>query len=161
VGPGVGGQQRQAALILSLTPAPAANIVIPVSITYRPTSLLFDPDCGICVATAAWLARRVAPDRLRLLPLTLAPADAGVGELVKGRQLAQTIHAVTPDGRMLTGARAVLAAGRLVPGWRLLARLFDHPAGHALLEPLYRLVSRRRRRIGRMLGLDASCEVRS
>jgi predicted DCC family thiol-disulfide oxidoreductase YuxK len=142
-----------------LTPATGANIVIPVSITYQSTSLLFDPDCGICVATAAWLASRVAPDRLRLLPLTLAPADEAVGELVKARQLSLTIHAVLPDGEVLTGARAVLAAGRLVPRWRVLARLFDHAPGHALLEPLYGLVSRRRARIGRMLGLAASCEV--
>jgi predicted DCC family thiol-disulfide oxidoreductase YuxK len=126
---------------------------------YRTTALLFDPDCRICVATAGWLAARVSAGRLRLLPLTDALGDPGVGELVAGRRLATTLHAVTPDGRVLTGARAVLAAGRLVPRWRFLALLADHPLGHAVLEPIYRMISRRRHRIGRLLGLAASCEV--
>jgi predicted DCC family thiol-disulfide oxidoreductase YuxK len=126
---------------------------------YRPTALLYDPDCGICVATASWLRERVGPDRLRLLPLTVAPDDAAVGELVAGRPLAASLHAVLADGRVVSGARAVLAAGRLVPRWNVLAMGFDHRLGHALLEPVYREVSRHRRRIGRLLGLPATCEV--
>jgi len=137
----------------------AREIVIPFRIMYRPTTLLYDPDCGICVATAGWLRARVAADRLRLLPLTQAPGDPAVGELVAGRPLVESLHAVLPDGGIVRGARAVLAAGRLVPRWNMLATLFDHRLGHALLEPVYPEVSRRRRRIGRVLGLPASCEV--
>jgi predicted DCC family thiol-disulfide oxidoreductase YuxK len=133
--------------------------VIPVSITYRPTSLLFDPDCGLCVATAGWLAQRVSSDRLRLLPLTEAPRDPDLAARVARRPLAKTLHVVGPDGRVVTGARAVLTAGRLVPRWSVLARLADHRLGHAALEPVYRLVSRRRHQIGRLLGLPATCEV--
>jgi predicted DCC family thiol-disulfide oxidoreductase YuxK len=126
---------------------------------YRPTTLLYDPDCGICVATAGWLRERVAADRLRLLPLAEAPLDPAVGELVAGRPLVESLHAVLPDGGVVRGARAVLVAGRLVPYWNVLATMFDHRLGHALLEPLYREVSRHRRRIGRLLGLPATCEV--
>jgi predicted DCC family thiol-disulfide oxidoreductase YuxK len=126
---------------------------------YRPTALLYDPDCGICVATAGWLRGRVPANRLRLLPLTDAPADPDVGELVAGRQLGQSLHAVLPDGSVAYGARAVLAAGRRVPRWAILARLADHRVGYALLEPLYQLIARRRHRIGRLLGLPASCPV--
>jgi predicted DCC family thiol-disulfide oxidoreductase YuxK len=135
------------------------EILIPFRIMYRPTTLLYDPDCGICVATAGWLRRRVEADRLRLVPLTAAPGDPELGGIVAGRPLIETLHAVLPDGSVRTGARAVLAAGRLVPRWRVLARSADHRLGHVVLEPAYRLISRRRRRIGRLLGLPATCEV--
>ena len=125
----------------------------------RPPTLLFDEDCGLCVATAAWLARRVAPRNLRLLPLAAAPADPVVGAAVAGRDLAAALHVVAPDGRVLAGAAAVLAAGRLVPRWRFLARAFDHRLGRALIEPIYRWVAANRRAIGRRLGLPASCPM--
>lgn len=122
-------------------------------------TLLYDADCGICRATARWLERRVAPDRLRLLAIGEVASDPGVAEAVRGRNLAASLHVVGGDGRVLAGARAVLAAGRTVPGWRYLARLADHPLGYALLEPLYRQIASHRRRIGRWLGLAADCAL--
>lgn len=125
----------------------------------RPGTLLYDEDCGVCVASVAWLARRVAPRYLRLLPLSAGPADPIVGAAVEGRDLAAALHIVAPDGRVFAGAAAVLAAGRLVPRWRLLARVLDHRIGRALLEPAYRWVAANRRGIGRRLGLPASCPM--
>ena len=123
------------------------------------TTLLYDGDCGLCTATAAWLGRRVAPDRLRLTALADAASDPRLRALVAGRNLSATLHVVTPDDRVLTGARAVLAAGRLVPGWRVVAVAVDRRLGHRLLEPAYRQVARHRRAIGRLLRLPASCPM--
>ena len=125
----------------------------------RSGTLLYDLDCGICIATVAWLAKRVAPTRLRLLPLGDAAADPTVASLVEGRPLSTTIHFVRSDAAILTGARALLAAGRLVPGWRFIAVLLDHRVGHLVLEPVYRQVALRRRRIGRLLRMPAACPV--
>ena len=124
-----------------------------------PLLLLFDGDCGICTATAHWLERRVAPDQLRPLALTLAGDDPRTSDAVLGRDLAATLQVVRPDGSVVTGAAAVLAAGRLVPRWGTVARLADHRLGRALLEPLYRAVARNRHRIGRALGLPSTCAV--
>jgi predicted DCC family thiol-disulfide oxidoreductase YuxK len=121
--------------------------------------MLYDQDCSICSATAAWLARRVAPSRLDLMALADASSDPRLGPLVEGRPLTATLHVVRPDDSILTGARAVLAAGRLVPRWRWLARPFDNGLGYALLEPLYRQVALHRRRIGRLLALPATCAI--
>jgi len=126
---------------------------------YRSAALLYDPDCGICVATALWLRERVPATRLRLLPLTEAPRDPDLGELVAGLPLAESLHVVLPDGRVVMGARAVLAAGRLVPWWGIVAAVWDNPLGAAILEPVYREIARKRRRIGRALGLPATCAV--
>ncbi len=121
--------------------------------------LLYDADCGICLVMAAFLAKRVTPSRLGLLALTEADTLPRVARLVSGRPLTTTIHFVRGDDTILTGARAVLAAGRLVPRWRFLAIVLDNRAGHAVLEPLYRQVATHRRRIGRLLGLPVECPL--
>lgn len=125
----------------------------------RPGFLLYDSDCGICLAMAGFLAKRSLPSRLGLLALTEAGTVPRVGRLVEGRPLATTIHFVRADDTILTGARAVLAAVRLVPRWRFVAIALDNRAGHAVLEPLYRQVAAHRRRIGRLLGLPVACPL--
>ena len=121
--------------------------------------LLYDSDCGICLATAAWLGKRVVPSRLGLLALSDADAEPRVGRLVRGKPLTTTIHFVRADDTIMTGARAVLAAVRLVPRWRFLVIALDNAVGHAFLEPLYRQIAAHRRRIGRLLGLPVSCPL--
>lgn len=125
----------------------------------RSGTLLYDADCGICVAAATWLAERVPPRDLGLLALQQVDADPPIASIVQGRLLTQTIHFARADGAVLTGARAVLAAVRLAPRWRYLAILADHPVGYALLEPIYREIATHRRRIGRVLGLPAECPL--
>jgi predicted DCC family thiol-disulfide oxidoreductase YuxK len=127
--------------------------------TLRSGVLLYDSDCGICLATAGWFAKRVVPSRLGLLALAEAETEPRIGRLVRGRPLTTTIHFVRADDTILTGARAVLAAVRLVPRWRFLALLLDNGLGHALLEPVYRQIAAHRRRIGRVLGLPVACPL--
>jgi predicted DCC family thiol-disulfide oxidoreductase YuxK len=134
------------------------SITFPTELDRRGT-LLYDDDCGICVATASWLADRVAPERLGLLGLHQAGNDPELERLVQGRRLMATLHFVRSDETILTGARAVLAAGRLVPRWRFVAILFDNRLGHLILEPIYRQIALSRRRIGRLLGLPAACAL--
>jgi predicted DCC family thiol-disulfide oxidoreductase YuxK len=105
------------------------------------------------------MAKRVVPSRLGLLALNDADSDARIGRLVRGRPLTTTIHFVRADDMILTGARAVLAAVRLVPRWRFLAIVLDNAVGHAFLEPLYRQIAAHRRRIGRLLGLPVACPL--
>jgi len=146
--------------------------MVPMSITLRGRTagrrataddrsgfLLYDADCGICLATAGWLARRTVPSRLGLLALSEAGTDPRIERLTGGRPLTTTIHFVRADDAVLTGARAVLAAVRLVPGWGSVAMLLDNALGHAFLEPVYRQVATHRRRIGRLLGLPVACPL--
>jgi predicted DCC family thiol-disulfide oxidoreductase YuxK len=125
----------------------------------RPATLLYDEDCGLCRATAAWLGHRVSPIVLRLMPLSEAARDPFVSPRVAGRDLKAMLHLVHADGEVATGARAVLSAARLAPRWRLVAAAFDHRLGHVLLEPIYRQIARHRRQVGRLLGLPPSCPV--
>lgn len=121
--------------------------------------MLYDKDCGICVATATWLESRVSADVLGLLPLQQVATDPRIAALVEGRDLAEQLHFVRADDEVLTGARAVLAVGRLIPILGLYAALLDRPLGHQLLEPLYREIASHRRRISRLLGLPIECPL--
>jgi predicted DCC family thiol-disulfide oxidoreductase YuxK len=125
----------------------------------RSGTLLYDADCGLCIATATWLAAQVPPSRLGLMPLQHAASDPRIAALVEGRDLGESLHFVGADGAVLTGARAALAAGRLIPILGLYAALLDRPLGHLLLEPLYREIASHRRLIGRLLGLPTECAL--
>lgn len=127
----------------------------------RSGTLLFDADCGLCVAIATRLAGLVRPDRLGLLALQQVATAPDIAALVEGRSLGEQLHFVRADGEVLTGARASLAAARLIPVVGVYAALLDQPVGHALLEPLYRAIAAHRRRIGRLLGLPAECPLPS
>lgn len=125
----------------------------------RSGTLLYDADCGLCIATATRLGQLVPPEKLGLLALQEVDSEPELATAVEGRDLGETLHFVRADGAVLTGARAALAAGRLIPvlGWY--AVLLDQPVGHALLEPLYRQVAAHRRRIGGLLGLPQECPL--
>lgn len=125
----------------------------------RSGTLLYDADCGLCVATATWLEGVVPPELLGLLPLQQITSDPWLADRVEGYDLAAQLHFVRADGTVLTGAQAALAAGRLIPGLGLYAALLDRPLGHQLLEPLYREIAAHRRRIGRLLGLPLECPL--
>jgi predicted DCC family thiol-disulfide oxidoreductase YuxK len=121
-------------------------------------TLLYDADCGICLATAHWLRARVDPAALGVMAIDEAH-QAGVPAVVSAEQLRAVLHFVGRDGTLLTGARAAIAAGRAMPGWRHIAGLVDHRLGYWLLEPLYREIASHRRKLSRALGLGAACAV--
>ena len=125
----------------------------------RSGTLLYDADCGLCIATATRLGELVARDRLGLLALQDVGSEPAIANIVADRDLTDTLHFVRSDGSVLTGARAALAAGRLIPVMGWYAAILDQPLGHALLEPLYRQVAAHRRRIGGLLGLPESCPL--
>ena len=125
----------------------------------RSGTLLYDADCGLCIATATRLGQLVPSERLGLLALQQVGEDAELAAAVEGRALGETLHFVRSDGEVLTGARAALAAGRLIPVMGWYAMLLDQPVGHALLEPLYRQIAGHRRRIGGLLGLPENCPL--
>lgn len=112
-------------------------------------TLVFDADCGICVAAAGWAARRTPLDlhgngtaaaalHLRDLP----PAARG-----------RCVHHVDALGRRTSGGAAVAAVLRDVPGWRWLGNALSAAPG--VTERGYRVVARHRARISSSIGLRA------
>ena len=123
----------------------------------RPATLLIDGDCGLCRAAGDRLAAHVPADALRVMELQGVASDPTLAEAVAGRDLTAALHLVRADGAVVSGAAAAISAGRSVPRLGVLAAFYDHPLGHALWEPAYRLVARNRHQIGRALGIAAVC----
>jgi predicted DCC family thiol-disulfide oxidoreductase YuxK len=123
----------------------------------RPDTLLIDGDCGLCRAAGDWLAARVDGAELRVMELQAVAGEPELTQLVTGRDLSAALHLVRSDGTAVSGAAAVIGAGRRVPRLGVMAALYDHPLGHALWEPAYQLVARNRHRIGWALGIPALC----
>ena len=123
----------------------------------RPDTLLIDGDCGLCRASSDWLAARVPASDLRVMELQRVGGDEALVDMVAGLQLDEALTLVAADGSLRRGAAAVIGAGRHVAGVGALAAIYDHPLGHALWEPAYRLVARNRHRVGRALGVEAVC----
>jgi len=118
-------------------------------------TVLYDEDCGFC---------RWSADKLRVWDtrgrLTFASIQSARGaELLQALPVAErldSMHAVTPDGRVWSGGQAVRVILAELPGGRIPASIAATLPGAT--ERIYRLVARHRNRLGRLLGQRA-CSV--
>lgn len=115
-------------------------------------TLLYDPDCGFCTASAAWLGRRrlgAAIEPMRGAVLAALGVDAERG--------AREIPFVEASGRVSYGHAAIgraLATGG--PGWRLAGWLLLHPPTSWLARAGYAAIARNRHRLP---GSSAACRL--
>jgi predicted DCC family thiol-disulfide oxidoreductase YuxK len=118
-------------------------------------TVLYDEDCGFCRWSAdklkAWDARR----RLTFAAIQ-SPRGAELLHAVPEAQRLDSMHAVTPDGRVWSGGQAVRVILAELPGGSILASTATAFPGAT--DTTYRLVARHRERLGRMLGQRA-CSV--
>ena len=118
-------------------------------------TVLYDEDCGFC---------RWSADKLRAWDgrgrLTFAAIQSARGaELLHAVPVAErpdSMHAVTPDGRIWSGGQAVRVILAELPGGRIPASIAATFPGAT--QRIYRLVARHRNRLGRLLGQRA-CSV--
>jgi len=115
-------------------------------------TVLYDEDCGFCRWSAdklkAWDARR----RLTFAAIQSA-RGAGLLHAVPEAQRLDSMHAVTPDGRVWSGGQAVRVILAELPGGSILASIAASFPGAT--DTTYRLVVRHREGLGRMLGQRA------
>jgi predicted DCC family thiol-disulfide oxidoreductase YuxK len=121
----------------------------------RRVTVLYDEDCGFC----RWSADKLrAWDSRGALAFASIQCERGTGLLhaVPRELRLDSMHAVTPDGRVWSGGEAVRVVLEMLPGGSIpgaVARTFPSMTEHA-----YRVVVRNRERLGRWLGQDA-CSV--
>lgn len=85
-------------------------------------AVLYDGDCRICTAFAHWVKAVDVRARMHIRPIQ---ESRGLLRDIPGDEILDAMHAVTPDGRVLTGGDALLA---------ILAALFSGPALETLLR---------------------------
>ena len=119
--------------------------------------VLYDEDCGFC----KWsLDKVLAWDRRRALrPVAIQSEEAGklLADLPRARWL-ESWHLVLPSGEVRSAGAAAAPLAELLPGGRALAILFR--SFPRLTERAYGFVANNRDRVARVLGIDASCELR-
>jgi predicted DCC family thiol-disulfide oxidoreductase YuxK len=106
---------------------------------------VYDGECGFCRARANGLRHRRGGG-LNLI------AYQELGDRlpeIPREQFARTVHLLTPEGEVLTGARAILSASGSAGARLLLAATRHVPGFGSLAEALYRLVARSRRHLPR------------
>lgn len=119
------------------------------------TTVLYDEDCGFCRWSADAIRRWDSRRALAFAPIQSERGSELLHAVPVGLRL-DSMHAVTPDGRVWSGGEAVRAILDLLPYASppaSLAATFPEATDH-----LYRLVARHRERLGRWLGQDA-CSV--
>src|SRR6266550_4429308 len=118
-------------------------------------TVFFDSECGFCRWSAdklrAWDTRR----RLTFAPIQGPRGEELLHAVPVARRL-DSMHAVTPDGRVWSGGQAVRVILAQLPGGGILASFAAALPGAT--DTTYRLVARHRERLGRMLGQRA-CSV--
>ena len=120
-----------------------------------PVTLLYDEDCGFCRWSADLLRAWDREHRLRFLPIQ-APGGQALLSAVPAAARLDSVHVVTPDGRLWSAGAAIAPVFSLLPGGRPLAAIARAVPGAT--ERVYRAVARRRSRLGRLLG-TAACSV--
>jgi predicted DCC family thiol-disulfide oxidoreductase YuxK len=109
----------------------------PVMACEAPLTIYFDGSCPLCSAEIGHYAGQRGAERLCFV-------DASDPKVAMGNDLSRDtamrrFHVRSADGRLLSGARALVAIWETLPAWRPLARLARLPGVMILLEGAYRL----------------------
>ena len=118
--------------------------------------LLWDGDCGLCAAAAAWVERRDGAGRFAVVAWQRAPSPPMNSALAAACR--QAVHVLTCDGRMLAGEAAIFFVLSEL-GWPRWARLVGRPPLARLAAVAYRAIARHRGRLSALLGLSSACDA--
>jgi predicted DCC family thiol-disulfide oxidoreductase YuxK len=115
--------------------------------------VIFDGDCTVCNAFREATQSRSPAETFEFI----AYQSADLENLSPGLTLEmaeKVMHVIRPDGKRLGGARAFFEVMRYMHGfWGFIGKVWAFPPLSLLAEPFYRLGSKNRPLIARMLGL--------
>ncbi len=125
---------------------------------HPPTGWIFyDGRCSMCARTVGHLRRALIRRGFLLAPLQRGWVHERLG--LRPEELLEEMRVLTADGRLLGGAEAIVyVAGRIWWG-RPLVGLSKIPGAGRLLDRLYRLIARRRYRLGGVCPDPSSPDV--
>ena len=103
--------------------------------------VVYDADCGFC---CFWVLRwqALTPERFDWEPYQTASARFPE---IPEREFHEAVQLIQPDGKILSGADAVLRVLANSPRWRIVARISERlPLVVTVARALYRVVARHR-----------------
>jgi predicted DCC family thiol-disulfide oxidoreductase YuxK len=124
--------------------------MMPIDMARDPTAsiLLYDPDCGFCRWSLAWVLRADRSRRLRPVPLGAREADELLGDLTPEERM-RSWHLIAPDGRRWSAGYAAPPLLRLLPGGTLPAAALA--AAPEATDRVYRWVADHRSTLSKLI----------
>ncbi len=127
---------------------------------HSPVIVIYDDQCPFCRSQISRLKRWDTGGKLRFEPGS-ADATLDLHPNLTAEALRESIHCVTPDGRLDRGARCLRTISSQIPILNPLSFGLRIPGVLALAEIVYGWISRNRYRLGRCpdsLGCCSSSE---
>ncbi len=123
--------------------------------------LLFDGDCGVCASSAEFARRIDKGGRFEIIPYQTVPENELKRFGIDYVQCNRRIQAISPSGRVYSGAFALNNfLSKRFPWVLLVGLIYAIPVLLLFEIIIYALVAKHRHRISRWLGLKA-CLIRS
>lgn len=108
-------------------------------------ALIYDGECSLCVAAAAWLVRRRLPDDVDVVDAAQWLATTQGACVVSRDEVARAAWWIEDD-RRVEGSRAVAHALIAVGGgWGIVGRTLASRPVDRVAAPMYRVIARYRR----------------
>ncbi len=107
-------------------------------------TLYFDGGCPVCTREIGFYRRRRGAEHIRWINLAQC-SDAELGADLGRADAYARLHARTPDGTLLSGARAFAALWQALPAFRAAGRVAALPGVVHALEWSYRIFLQVRR----------------
>ena len=121
-------------------------------------TVLYDDECSLCtfqMKVLTWLDWRSV---LALVPLS-DPRARTIAPRISREDLQEAIHAVTPEGAVHRGARAIRFIGLRLPLLVPVALVLWIPGVIWIAEIVYRWVSRNRLLLSKVFGCKDACAI--
>lgn len=118
-------------------------------------TVLYDADCGFCMASVRWLRRRDRQGRLAFVALQDAETstEPWFHDVAAGHDLRTALHVIDRAGQVTEGGGAMMDVLRRLPHWRFLAWLGRLRPVRPLVEAAYRQIAGHRHGLSRFVGL--------
>lgn len=97
----------------------------------------YDGSCPMCQREIAWYRRLPAQNPIEWIDVSAVGYCAPEGTTTD--LLMKRLHAVTPTGELVSGARAFAHIWLQLPGWRVIGQLVKLPGALPIMELAYRL----------------------
>ena len=118
-------------------------------------SVLYDGGCGLCRREIAYYRRRDAAGKIQWVDITREQGKVKAFGVTPESAMAR-LHAVTAEGRLVTGAYAFAAIWARLPVWNRFARIVDTLRLLPALDYAYGHFAARRLRYR---GFGSHCQI--
>ena len=115
--------------------------------------IIYDGECPVCQKTVAWIRENMRKDSFELIPCQSEEARERF-PFVEQAICMQAMQLILPDGKVLSGEKALPEILKRLKRYSPVATLFDLPGSEVLARSFYRWFANNRYHIANILFPD-------